>query len=72
MIANCAPGLSDTLPDDWPLMVSDNNVDDWAALFGSYLPTVNRQQLADKAHSFAVEHFSIRKMQERYEEVYNK
>lgn len=72
VIANRAPGLSDTLPNDWPLMVSDNNVDDWAALFGSYLPTVNRQQLADKAHSFAVEHFSVRKMQERYEEVYNK
>lgn len=71
VIANSAPGLSDTLPPDWPLMVYNNNVDDWTKLFANYLPTVNRQQLADKAHTFAVEHFSVRKMQQRYEEVYN-
>lgn len=71
VIANSAPGLSDTLPPDWPLMVYNNNVDDWTKLFGNYLPTVHRQQLADKAHTFAVEHFSERKMQKRYEEVYN-
>ena len=70
VIANCAPGLRDTLPDDWPLMVEGNSVEAYERLFCDFLPTCNRKQLADKAQAFAMQHFSVRHMQEEYEAVY--
>lgn len=70
VIANCAPGLRDTLPDDWPLMVEGNSVEAYERLFCDFLSTCNRKQLADKAQAFAMQHFSVRHMQEEYEAVY--
>ncbi len=70
VIANNAPGLRDTLPDDWPLMVEGNSVEAYERLFCDFLPTCNRQELADKAQAFALRHFSVRHMQEEYESVY--
>lgn len=70
VIANRAPGLSDTLPPDWPLMVNGNSAEAFADMFRYVLPTVDRERLADKAYGFASGHFSIRHMQEEYERMY--
>ncbi len=70
VIANRAPGLRDTLPPDWQLMVDNNSVEDFVSLFADVLPTVSHDQLADKAYAFAAKHFSIRHMQEQYEQFY--
>ena len=70
VIANRAPGLSDTLPPDWPLMVDGNSVEAYVRLFRDFLPTVDRCRLAAKAHDFAMQRFSIRRMQEQYEAIY--
>ena len=72
VIANRAPGLSDTLPADWPLMVSNNSVDDYLHLFNNTLHSVSRQRLADQAYDFVAARFSVRHMQEEYEKVYHK
>ena len=70
VIANRCPGLSDTLPEDWPLMVDNNSLNAYLHLFRDILPTADRNALADKAATFAEQNFSIRKMQEEYEKVY--
>lgn len=70
VIANRAPGLSDTLPHDWPLMVDGNSVDGFVRLFHTLLPSTDRDKLVSWAHDFAVSHFSVRHMQEEYERVY--
>lgn len=72
VIANNVAGLCDTLPPSWPLMVSGNNVDDFVALFQNFIPTADRHRLAEEAHDYAAPRFSIRHMQERYEEFYAK
>ena len=71
VIANDAPGLRDTLPTDWPLMAHGNSIDDYRHLFGHVLPGTNHALLADKARAFALSHFSIRLMQQRYEAFYS-
>lgn len=70
VIANRAPGLSDTLPADWPLMVGGNSLDAYLHLFRDIIPSCDRHQLADRARQFAIANFSIRHMQEEYERTY--
>lgn len=70
VVANRCPGLSDTLPEDWPLLVDNNSVSAYLHLFRDVLPTADRTAFADKAAAFAEQHFSVRKMQEEYEKVY--
>ena len=70
VIANRAPGLSDTLPTDWPLMADGNSIDDYMHIFDKTLPACQRELIADKAHNFALAHFSIGHMQEEYENMY--
>lgn len=72
VIANDCMGLRDTLPDDWPLKVTDNDIDQYLRLFNEVLPTADRESLGEKAHAFATENFSIEKMQKGYEEFYAK
>ena len=71
VIANRAPGLSDTLPPDWPLMVDGNSVEAYRHIFLDVLPVCDRDALASRACTFAAEHFGVRRMQERYEAVYS-
>ncbi len=68
LINHCA-GLSDTLPEDWPLVVHDNNMDEWLHVFRDVLPKTDRNALADKSHKFVIERFSMEKMQEEYEKL---
>ena len=70
VVANRCPGLSDTLPEDWPLLVDNNSLNAYLHLFRDILPTADHKALADKAAAFAEQNFSIRKMQEEYEKVY--
>lgn len=70
VIANRAPGLRDTLPPDWRLMVDGNSVDGFVDLFSRVLPTIDRTRLVGEARKYALEHFSIEKMQKNYEDIY--
>lgn len=70
VIVNWCAGIDETLPEDWPLKVSDNKVDDFVALFENKLLSLDYQELADKAYKFAFEHFSLEKMQKEYEILY--
>lgn len=70
VIANRCPGLSDTLPSDWPLIVDGNSVASYLRLFRQVIPSASHDALASRARLFAGAHFSIRRMQERYEQVY--
>jgi glycosyltransferase involved in cell wall biosynthesis len=69
MINHCA-GLYDTLPDNWPLSVRDNNMTEWLHLFNDVLPSANRASLARQARSFVEQRFSIDTMQEEYMKLY--
>ena len=70
VLANNAPGLTDTLPPDWPLMVTDNDTEQWLYLLRDVLPTVDRDALADKAYSYASNRFTLKHMQEEYYRFY--
>lgn len=70
VIVNWCAGIDETLPEDWPLKVLDNKVDDFVALFENKLLSLDYQELADKAYKFAFEHFSLEKMQKEYEILY--
>lgn len=71
IINNC-PGLKDTLPNDWPLKVEDNYVEDFIRLFLLLDGTSNYDEYANAAYDFAEKHFSIKKMQHEYEKLYIK
>ncbi len=70
LMLNRCDGLADTLPDDWPLAVENNDFEQWMNLFDRILPHVCREQLVAKARSFAEDNFSMRQMQESYEKIY--
>ena len=70
VIANDAPGLRDTLPPDWPLMAHANDTDDYRRIFGRLCDDAFRTRIADRAQQYARANFSIRGMQQRYEEFY--
>lgn len=70
VLANNAPGLTDTLPHDWPLMVTNNDTEQWLHLFNDVLPTADRTALAEEAYSFAESRFTLSRMQEEYCKLY--
>lgn len=69
-IINDCPGLKDTLPENWPLKVKDNNVDDFTRLFISLEKDPHYNEYAKTAYDFAITKFSIQKMQQEYERFY--
>ncbi len=71
VLANDAPGLTDTLPPDWPLMVTGNDTEQWLHLFRDVLPEADRASLADKAFHFAASRFTLERMQEQYNKLYS-
>lgn len=68
-IINACPGLKDTLPEDWELSVRNNSVEEFIKLF-TRIQEYNYSDLCDKAYQFATGHFSIGKMQQAYESMY--
>ena len=69
IINNC-PGLGETLPEDWPLKVEDNNVEHYIHIFNVLLPSMSRESLGSKAMSYATYNFSLATMQRNYEKSY--
>ncbi len=72
VIMNNCKGLKDTLPEDWPLKVEDNDIDAYMNIFHHILPSTDIKILEDKAYDFAKQNFAISTMQTRYEAVYRK
>jgi len=70
VIMNACPGLRDTLPEDWPLRVENNDLAAYEHLFSDVLPVINRAELQEKAHHFVEENFSMAVMRRRYEALY--
>ncbi len=71
VLANDAKGLTDTLPQDWPLMVKDNDITQWLNMFNNTLPATDVKVLAHKAYDFAASLFTLNTMQEQYFKLYN-
>ena len=69
-LINSCPGLSDTLPADWPLAVHGNDIAEWIRLFRDILPHADRKALVIKAQDFVNKRFSIGEMQRKYELLY--
>jgi glycosyltransferase involved in cell wall biosynthesis len=70
VIANDCAGIRETLPDNWPLKVKNNDEESYLHLFQDVLPEMNRETLKELSHTFVNQHFSIRKMQQSYERLY--
>lgn len=66
IINNCL-GLADTLPKDWPLMVSDNSIDGYIEIFNSLDQNI---ELGQVALDFVSKNFSLSNMQREYEKIY--
>lgn len=69
-IINHAEGLYETLPEEWKLTVFNNNVDEYIHLFEDVMPTLSRHHLAEEARLFALNHFTVEKMRQKYEKAY--
>ena len=50
-IINDCPGLGETLPEDWPLKVANNNVDAYLNIFNVILPSASSAAILIKARS---------------------
>ena len=59
-IINQCSGLNETLPENWPLKVERNSVNQFIAIFNN-LDSFDKKELGLKAYNFAKEHFSIKK-----------
>lgn len=69
-IANKCPGLKDTLPEDWPLVVDENSVEKFIDIFNNQLTRIDYKEISNMAYQFAKENFSMAKMQKEYENFY--
>lgn len=69
-IINACAGLTEVFPKDWPLKVKNNSIDDFVNIFNHKLPHIDRNILAEIAHQYAAQNFSIKQMQKQYEELY--
>ena len=71
VIINDAPGLRDTLPENWPLKVGSNSIEAYLRIFDEVLPRASRKALGNMSYAFVAKNFSIEEMRRRYEEVYS-
>lgn len=71
-IINNIPGLKDTLPDDWPLKIENNNIKDFVQLILSLYDDTCYHKYVNSAYQFAMKFFSIERMQFEYEKIYRK
>ncbi len=70
LIFNRCDGLTDTLPPQWPLAVTNNELGQWEEIFRGKLPKIDRQELVEMARTYVEERFSTRQMQSSYEKIY--
>lgn len=69
VIINNCDGLNETVPSDYVLKVSDNSVNGYVNLF-KMLETKDGQEFAKTSYAYALENFSMQKMQKEYEALY--
>lgn len=72
VLANRASGLTETLPEDWPLMVTGNDRGEWKALLERIEQGMNTASLGVALQRFASECFSLETMQRAYEDLYRR
>lgn len=70
-IINSCPGLEDTLPQDWPLKVTTNNINDYIKIFKEDIFKLDYTTLQETAYKYAKQKFSLETMQHKYEELYS-
>lgn len=70
VVCNSCAGLIDTLPPAWPLCVRNNSMEEYLRLFGTVIPKADLAAIGSTARQFALHHFSVKLMQERYEKAY--
>lgn len=70
IINNCI-ALNETLPQDWPLKVNNNNIDDYIKIFEEEIFKLHYNTLQEKAYKYAKQKFSLEIMQNKYEELYS-
>ena len=70
VIANNCLGLNETLPKDWPLLVQNNNLDQYLYLFKDLIPTLDKIDLGEKTYQFVKQLFSLENMRKEYESFY--
>lgn len=69
-VVNWCAGIDETLPEDWPLRVKDNDVNAFLRIFREVLPGVDYAELAGKSREYVAQRFSIQQMQREYEKIY--
>lgn len=71
-IINHCPGLTETLPPNWPLAVNNNSINEFIKLINQCIDNKNYKILAQKAYLYAKDNFSIERMQQKYAKIYMK
>ncbi len=69
-IINSCLGLNETLPEDWPMKVENNDVNEYEKIFKERIFNIDRKTLGDMAYNYVVQKFTIKKMQQEYEQFY--
>lgn len=69
IINNCI-GLNETLPEDWPLKVQGNNINEYLKIFDE-INLVDKNALGLIAYNYVHDKFSVSRMQTLYEKFYN-
>lgn len=73
VIAAHAPGLDETLPENWPLKFHLENNDELYSIFENIKEKrYNKKELQQLAYNFISERFSLNKMVQSYNALYNK
>lgn len=72
VIASYAPGLDETLPEDWPLKFHLDNEDELYSIFNNIDKEIySRNELGENSFRFASDKFSLEKMLAAYTNLYN-
>lgn len=72
VIANRCPGLTETLPDDWPLFAEGNDAETYVQLLTTPRSAEELAGLIAQARAHVNQIFSLENMRKRYERVYLK
>lgn len=68
-IINACLGLEETMPKDWPLKVHNNDINEYINIFDN-IDKFDYKKLQNLAYNNAIQKFSIKSMQEAYENTY--
>ena len=72
VIASNIPGLTETLPTNWPLLFDINNQKEGLEIFdGIVNQSFNKKELQNTAFAFAQARFSLQSMLDAYSELYS-